>query len=202
MDWKTVCPDPSVDYCKNVNKYAYNNSTNHKSIQNINLGFITGVAWRPKGSVIGRSEAIPSSNIPSRVRLSDRSAYYYIIQDLKTAQVFLRQSREIDGKYEKRSKPAWKEKATVAFVQSYCNHQVYFRQCFDVTDKVCSEFVSVNARACMLNNDKLIPDTLIQPRDGMKLGPVIGQCIGQAYGASFKDKYINNARCNKLENWK
>ena len=50
-------------------------------MRGIKLGKITGVTWRPKGSVIGVSPAIPSAGIPESVRKSPRDAYYYIIDD-------------------------------------------------------------------------------------------------------------------------
>ena len=96
-DWKNICPDPSVFYCKGVGKNAHNNSTNHPALRGIKLGKIIGVSWRPKGSVIGVSPAIPSAGIPESVRTSPRDAYYYIIDD-SSGKPFLRQCREIDAK--------------------------------------------------------------------------------------------------------
>ena len=102
--WQNVCPATDVSYCKDVGKYAYNNSTNSPFLRGVKLGKIIGVIWRPKGSVIGISEAIPKANIPKEIRTSPRDAYYYIIDDGiiddkgKKIPSFLRQCREIDAK--------------------------------------------------------------------------------------------------------
>ena len=96
-NWQNICPDPDVSYCTNVGKTAANNSTNPPALRGIELGKITGVSWRPKGSVIGVSEAIPAAGIPESVRTSPRNAYYYIIDD-GGGKPFLRQCREIDAK--------------------------------------------------------------------------------------------------------
>ena len=95
--WQNICPDNDVSYCENVGKNAYNNSMNPPALRGIKLGKIIGVCWRPKGSVIGISEAIPSAGIPESVRVSPRDAYYYIIDD-GSGKPFLRQCREIDAK--------------------------------------------------------------------------------------------------------
>ncbi len=95
--WQNICPQDDVPYCKNIGKNAYNNSTNPPLLRGIKLGRIIGVSWRPKGSVIGISEAIPSAGIPESVRKSPRDVYYYIIDD-GSEKPFLRQCREIDAK--------------------------------------------------------------------------------------------------------
>lgn len=96
-NWTNICPKPDVPYCKGVGKNAHNNSTNPPVLCGAKLGKIIGVAWRPKGSVIGVSEAIPSAGIPESVRTSPRDAYYYIIDD-GSGKLFVRQCREIDAK--------------------------------------------------------------------------------------------------------
>jgi len=92
--WISICPDKDIIYCSHVGKTAHN-SRGNKFIRNIKLGKIKGVSWRPKGSVIGFSEAIPSAGIPARVRKSPRNSHYYIIDD-GSENPFLRQCREID----------------------------------------------------------------------------------------------------------
>ena len=96
-NWTNICPKPDVSYCKGVNKNAHNNSTNPPLMRGIKLGKITGVTWRPKGSVIGISAAIPAAGIPESIRKSPRDAYYYIIND-GSGKPFVRQCREIDAK--------------------------------------------------------------------------------------------------------
>lgn len=95
--WTDVCPKPDVSYCKSVGKNAHNNSTNPPLMRGIKLGKIIGVTWRPKGSIIGISAAIPSANIPESIRKSPRDAYYYIINDASN-KPFVRQCREIDAR--------------------------------------------------------------------------------------------------------
>ncbi len=95
--WTNICPKPDVSYCKGIGKNATNNSTNPPLMRGIKLGKITGVTWRPKGSIIGISPAIPAAGIPESIRKSPRNAYYYIIND-GTGKLFVRQCREIDAK--------------------------------------------------------------------------------------------------------
>ena len=95
--WTNICPKPEVPYCKSVGKNAYNNSMNPPLLRGIKVGKIVGVTWRPKGSIIGVSPAIPAAGIPESVRKSPRNAYYYIIDD-GSGKPFVRQCREIDAK--------------------------------------------------------------------------------------------------------
>ncbi len=96
--WTNICNSgDKTSYCDNVGLNAYNNSTNPPALRGIKLGTIIGVSWRPKGSVIGISEAIPAAGIPEQKRLSPRNAFYYIIDD-GGGKPFLRQCREIDAK--------------------------------------------------------------------------------------------------------
>ena len=95
--WNKSWPDTRVSYRKAIGKKAYNNSTNPPVLRGIKLGKIVGVSWRPKGSMIGVSEAIPAAGIPESIRKSPRDAYYYIIDD-GSEKPFLRQCREIDAK--------------------------------------------------------------------------------------------------------
>ena len=110
LDWKNVCDGPdstSVSYCRNVGKDAYN-ATGAVILREVKLGRIIGVCWRPTGSIIGYSPAIPAANIPAETRKSPRDAYYYIIDDGmldaegKPKPPFLRQCREIQAKNPKK----------------------------------------------------------------------------------------------------
>lgn len=96
-DWTNICPKPDVPYCDEVGKVAYNGAGMPQALRGIKLGEIVGVTWRPEGSIIGVSEAIPSAGIPQEIRTSQRSAYYYIIDD-GSGRPFVRQCREIDAK--------------------------------------------------------------------------------------------------------
>ena len=96
-NWTNICPKSDVPYCSGVGKHAYNNSSSPPLLRGVKLGKIIGVSWRPKGSVIAVSEAIPQAGIPEEVRTSPRDSYYYIIDD-GGGRPFLRQCREIDAK--------------------------------------------------------------------------------------------------------
>lgn len=206
-NWKNICPDPIVDYCKNLYKYAYNNSTNHPSIRNIKLGLITGVAWRPKGSVIGISEGIASANIPQSVRTSPRDAYYYIILDIATSKTFLRQGREIDEKYEKQKKNDWMKKNdwinkfTSLLPSMFCKEAAFFRQCYKVNKEECMQASTKSVKDCLVTNDSVIPEVLVMKTDGTKLGGQFGQCAGVRYSQLLVDKFISNTKCNTPSNW-
>jgi hypothetical protein len=93
--WQDICGSQMNDYCKDVGKNAYN-AQGTAFLKKVDLGKITGVAWRPKGSVIGVSPTIPSAGIPEKVRTSPRNAFYYIIDD--GGKPFLRQCREINAR--------------------------------------------------------------------------------------------------------
>ncbi len=72
--WHNVCPQPDVSYCKNIGQDAYN-ASGAEFVKNIRLGKITGVSWRPKGSMIGYSEPLPDAGIPGRTHTSPRDSY-------------------------------------------------------------------------------------------------------------------------------
>jgi hypothetical protein len=95
--YKDVCPNGGPQYCANVGKRAVNNSTMPPVLRNIDVGVIRGVAWRPKGSVIGISEALPQAGIKREVRHAPRDAFYYIVDD-EDGHVFVRECAEIDGR--------------------------------------------------------------------------------------------------------
>jgi len=94
--WQNICPSNDIYYCDSVGKDAYNSNVTG-ILRGIRVGKIIGVSWRPKGSLIGISEAIPSAGIPESIRKSPRNAYYYIIND-GDGKSFLRECVEIDGR--------------------------------------------------------------------------------------------------------
>lgn len=89
--WQNVCPDKEIYYCNDVGKIGYHYYTKLK------VGRILGVAWRPKGSLIGIEPAIPKLHIKEQYRVSPRDAYYYIIEDPGN-DPFIVQCRYIDPK--------------------------------------------------------------------------------------------------------
>jgi hypothetical protein len=92
LSWTSICPDTSVDYCEHVGKTAHN-AQGPAILRNVELGKIVGVAWRPKGSVIGKTEPLPSAGIPGSIRTAPENSHYYIIGD--GGGTFLRRCREI-----------------------------------------------------------------------------------------------------------
>lgn len=102
-EWKSNCPD-APDGCQNVGKTAYNNAHWLKpgkirdNIESVLLGNITGVIWRPTGSLVGYSPAIPSHNIPENIRVSDSDSWYYIIDDGTDQGAFISKMRDIKAK--------------------------------------------------------------------------------------------------------
>ena len=82
-----LCPDPSVSYCKDVGKRAYN-AIGAQAMRDIDLGPILGTTFKRMGAVV---------SAPGRsIRLSSRDAWYYIIGSGGVATYpFLREAREI-----------------------------------------------------------------------------------------------------------
>ena len=79
--WNSVCGDPAYSYCyycNDVGKAAYTRLNNGLKVK---LGVIQGVSWRPRGSIIHYSPAIPKTNISEEIRVSDADSFYYIIDD-------------------------------------------------------------------------------------------------------------------------
>lgn len=98
--WESNCPD-APGGCEDVGKIAFNNAHWLKpgkmrdNMESIVLGKITGVIWRPKGSLIGMSEAIPASNIKASARTAPEDAWYYIIKSDDAEQSFIVKLRDI-----------------------------------------------------------------------------------------------------------
>lgn len=91
--WADICTSKPNQYCNAVGQSAYN-ATGTASLRKIKLGVIKGVTWRPEGSIVSISPAIPSAGIPRSVRLSPRDAFYFIVDD-GVGNYFLRQCNEV-----------------------------------------------------------------------------------------------------------
>lgn len=94
--WENLCPNPDIFYCKNVDKTAYHGQSSPPHLKGRKLGKIIGVAWMPKGTIIGYEKQIPEAGIPRKALLSPRSAFYYIIFDEGWNREFLRPCLEIE----------------------------------------------------------------------------------------------------------
>lgn len=99
------------------------------------------------------------------------------------------------------SKSDWYNGMSTALPTAFCNSNQYFRQCFSVSAQECEEIAASATRVCLNKNDKDIPSTLVQPKDGTHWGTVIGKCAGEAYEITLSKKRINNAKCNDINNW-
>ncbi len=80
--WKRECGNQSWGesirrYCTCVGETVYDRHTK------LRVGEISGVAWRPKGTLIGNTDE----------RVSGRDAFYYIVDD-GTGQPFLKDPRQ------------------------------------------------------------------------------------------------------------
>ena len=85
-NWQNICPSEIAQpYCDNIGKSAYN-AQGTRIMRSVKLGKIIGVAWRPKGSLVGQNPT----------RTARRDAFYYIIDDGYGPQYsFIRMAREI-----------------------------------------------------------------------------------------------------------
>jgi len=99
------------------------------------------------------------------------------------------------------TKNDWLNAMATALPTAFCNPAQYFRQCFTVTAQVCEEVASSVTRVCLNKNEQDIPDKLIQPRDGIHWGTIIGVCAGRAYEASLIKKRIKNEKCDDRNRW-
>lgn len=82
--WVNACEqEADGPYCADVGKTAHNRG-GHEALQEVPLGEIIGVTWRPKGSMVSRPEA-------STVRIAKRDSWWFIIAEQNNPDyVFLR----------------------------------------------------------------------------------------------------------------
>lgn len=99
------------------------------------------------------------------------------------------------------SKTDWVNSMTIALPTVFCNSSQYFRQCFSVSAQECEETAASSTRVCLNKNINNIPNVLVQPKDGMHWGAIIGKCAGEAYELALAKKRINNSKCNDVSNW-
>jgi len=100
------------------------------------------------------------------------------------------------------SKKDWMNAMSTALPTAFCNSHQYFRQCFKVSAEECEETAISATRVCLNKNEKAIPNTLSQPKDGSHWGRVVGSCAGEAYEIALLKKRINNEKCNDVNNWR
>jgi hypothetical protein len=96
----------------------------------------------------------------------------------------------------------WVEGMKTVIPTMFCAPSRYFRQCFSVSAIECEETSTSATRVCLDKHKGEIPEILVQPKDGSRLGEIIGQCAGIAYEISLKKKRISNAKCDDPNNWR
>ena len=94
--WQNQCPDADVLFCDHVGKTAFN-AIGPAAMRDVPLGTIEGVIYRPAGSLIGISDALPDAGIPEEIRTAPEDGWYYIINDHPGNKPFLRWAREIQA---------------------------------------------------------------------------------------------------------
>jgi hypothetical protein len=83
----------------------------------------------------------------------------------------------------------------------FCQPSQYFRQCFRVAASECEEVAASATRVCLDKHKADIPAVLVQPKDGTRLGNLIGSCAGGTYEVVLAKKRLSNAKCNDPANW-
>jgi len=90
--------------------------------------------------------------------------------------------------------------AETAFPVKFCNPQMPFRQCFNITPQECEETISSATRVCSKNLNNQIPNFIMSREEAGKVGKDIGSCAGQAFALTHHKKFITNKQCNKMFN--
>lgn len=88
--------------------------------------------------------------------------------------------------------------AETAFPVKFCNPQMPFRQCFNVTPQECEETVSSATRVCSKKLNNQIPNFIMSREEAGKIGKDIGSCTGQAFALTHHKKFIASDQCNKM----
>jgi len=82
----------------------------------------------------------------------------------------------------------------------FCKEGSYFRECFKVTAQECEAEAIRVTRVCIQSKEADIRANL--KKDGGKIwGEKVGECAGESYELSLKDKRIDNAKCNDPSKW-
>jgi hypothetical protein len=99
------------------------------------------------------------------------------------------------------SKTDWIKGMSTALPAHFCQPAQYFRQCFSVSQPECEQVALSATRICLEKHKSEIPEVLVQPKDGTRLGTIIGACSGGTYEATLIKKRISNARCSNPANF-
>lgn len=99
------------------------------------------------------------------------------------------------------SREDWMDSMSIALPAIFCQPEMYFRQCFDVTQTKCEETAVSVTRICLEKNKEKIPETLQQPQDGTSWGRVIGACAGESFELVLQKDRISNQKCDDPGNW-
>jgi len=99
------------------------------------------------------------------------------------------------------SKAEWMKAMSTALPAHFCQPTQYFRQCFSVTQSECEQAALSATRVCLEKHKSEIPEVLVQPRDGARLGTIVGSCSGATYESNLIKKRISNASCANPANF-
>lgn len=90
--------------------------------------------------------------------------------------------------------------AETTFPVKFCNPQMPFRQCFNITPQECEETISSATRVCSKKLNNQIPNFITSREEAGKIGKDIGSCAGQAFALTHHKKFITSDQCNKMLN--
>jgi len=82
----------------------------------------------------------------------------------------------------------------------FCKDKSYFRECFKVTARECEDEAIRVTRVC-LQSKKTDIEANLKKDGGKAWGEKVGECAGQAYEISLKDKRTDTPKCNDIANW-
>lgn len=99
------------------------------------------------------------------------------------------------------SREDWINSMSATLPALFCQPEMYFRQCFNVTQTKCEETALSVTRICLEKNKDKIPETLQQPQDGTSWGTVVGACAGESFELVLQKNRISNQKCDDPSNW-
>jgi len=94
----------------------------------------------------------------------------------------------------------WIEGMTALLPNLFCKEGSYFRECFKVNAQECETEATRATRACLQSKDAEIRANLKIDK-GKTSGQKLGECAGDSYELSLKDKRIDNPKCNDPSKW-
>ena len=96
---------------------------------------------------------------------------------------------------------AWLSVMESALPAEFCKAEMYFRQCFTVTEGECLEAATRSTLTCIAQLETSIPDPLEAIEGGKHWGTKIGECAGAAYEVRLKKKLSTKKECKDPLHW-